>query len=183
MKNLNLFFALCVLCMLSACTEPQAQISNPKEYANNGVSFKHPQNWKVTEDKRTSDLRYIFVETPGDALIIFQFYGIANDMELLGYANAFSGGAEEETPIGRFSPSTFDEPVDGRLKENLSISVLGQNIPHTREYLKYNYGNEVCFLVFQVADEDLTKTRKGFDLIVESFKYESSNQSGDDNSE
>jgi hypothetical protein len=178
MKSLTLILGICTLCLLSACTEPKAKTSNPKHYSNDGLSFNYPENWQVTEDEKTSNLRYLFVETPGDAIVLFQFYGMENDMPLLEYCQTFSEGAKEETPVGSVSSPIFKEFSENKIEEKVSITVLNEVIPHRREYLKYTYDDEVCFLIFQVAEEDLNNTKNGFDLIVDSLEYKGSNKSG-----
>lgn len=63
----SIFLAL-ALGLSLGCGEPSAQVSQPKLYSKDGVEFRYPGNWKVTEDASHPDFRYIIVESPGGAV-------------------------------------------------------------------------------------------------------------------
>lgn len=146
-------------------------ISSPKQYEQGGVFFSFPGNWSVTEDRAVENLRYIFVESRGSALLIFQFYGMDQDMQLMDYARSFSELAKQDIPPGSFGPSTFTQESENGVEERYTVSIQGRETTHAREYSKRTRDDAVCFLIFQVVEEDLDNARKGFDVVAESFEF------------
>ncbi|MCG8526206.1 MAG: DUF4720 domain-containing protein [Opitutales bacterium] len=173
MKRIELSFLLIILLFLSGCLEPRANISSPKSYSNLGIQFEYPKNWKITEDEQDDFVRYLFIESPGDAIVILQIYGKEDKLDLENFAHDFSDNAKNELPIGVFSDSTFEVTGD-YLEEKFTISLLNESVPHRRKYALRDYNEQICFIVFQVAEEDLDKTNPGFDLIIKTLKYEKS---------
>jgi len=173
-------FALYALALfgLFGC-ERVADISSPIKYENEGISFSYPRNWKVTEDVRRQDFRYIFIESPGDAIFIVQIYSRNDAVSFNEFVRWFSSQSKKETPVGKMEDNTFStvektthgEGVKG-VKENFSMTLLGTQVPHIREYYTIDSNDEVAFLVGQAATEDLSKTEPGFDLILSSFVIE-----------
>ncbi|MCP3872730.1 MAG: hypothetical protein GY699_06185, partial [Desulfobacteraceae bacterium] len=144
--------AICALLLfgLLAC-EKSADISSPIKYEKESVSFSYPQNWKVTEDVRQQDLRYIFVESPGDAIFIVQIYSKHDAVSFKEFVEWFSSQSKEETPIGKMEENTFstvEKTTPGKgmkgIKENFSMTLFGQKIPHMREYYTMDSNNEVA---------------------------------------
>jgi hypothetical protein len=176
MKNMIYISCLVFVSLwLVGCGERSAEIDNPRAYNNAGLEFEYPRNWKVTEDIQQGELRYLFVESPGNALLIIQIVSADDALDIQDFAKSFTQSAKEETPIGNFTGSVFGSVNKSGgyeiLTEQLSIALLGEKIPHTRTYRRKPVANRVCFIIAQVADEDLLKVTKGFELVFSSFMY------------
>ena len=73
---------LCLLVIFSlslyACNlstdEESADLQKTTKYQKNDISFSMPSNWKVTEDNGENSARYLFVESPGSAIMIINTY-------------------------------------------------------------------------------------------------------------
>ena len=85
----SIFLAL-ALSLSLGCGEPSAQVSQPKLYSKDGVEFRYPGNWKVTEDASHPDFRYIIVESPGDAIFGIHIYPHVLAMGLKEYAQWYA---------------------------------------------------------------------------------------------
>ena len=159
---------------LIGCSEPQADLSEPKTHRTNAYRFHYPKNWKITEESTSSPIHYLFVETPGDALVVIQSYPIDSADDLLTFAKDFSASATVETPIGKITQSPFSEITTDSgyqwVSEKFSIELLGESVPHDRLYGTRSIGSRQVYLVFQVASEDLAKAKPGFDLITDSLR-------------
>ncbi len=174
MRRCLLLIALPFLLLLEGCGEPKADLSTPKTHTSGAITFNYPKNWKITEDSVTPEIRYLFVETPGDALVILQSYpaGEASNIEV--FSKKFSESTSAETPIGEIAKSTFtDIPDSGGfnwIAENFEISLLGHSVPHRRLYGTKEIGGRQVFLILQVATEDFSKAEPGFQLIRDSLQ-------------
>ena len=178
MNMLRTFTLPTLLLLCFAGCERKANVSSPSHYEKNGVKFSYPGNWEVTEDSGGAGFRSLFVESPGDAILIAQIYSKNDGMSLDEFSRAFSKSAAENTPVASVGPGTYSEidPVgagsESGVKETLVISLLGEKIPHVREYHRIEFGDRVAFLVSQSATEDLKKVGIGFDMVFETFKIE-----------
>lgn len=163
---------------LSGC-EKAADISVPASYAKESLSFSYPQNWKITEDVKQQRTRYIFVESPGNAILIAMTYSKDDSVSLEEFAKRFSSQNKEELSVGKMEQSTFspiEKTIHGKemkgIGESFSMTILGEQVPHIREYYTVNSNSEVAYLVTQTATEDLSKTKPGFELVLSSFIIE-----------
>ena len=177
MKNMiRISYLVIMLFLLVGCGERSARTDNPRSYNKTGIEFKYPRNWKVTEDVQQAEFRYLFVETPGNALLIIQIYSADDALEIQDFAKNIDHSVKEETPVGNVSASTFSSvnKSDGYeiLTEQFSITLLGETVTHTRTYRRKPIGSKVCFIIAQVANEDFSKVTKGFEQIFSSFRYE-----------
>ena len=166
--------ALITLLVTVGC-ERRAKIEQPKNYDNNGVQFRYPANWRVTEDSQEGDLRHLHIETPGAAIVAIQIWH-SSDADIRQFAKDFSSSATENTPkYARTKASTFSEPIKGgafeTITEKFVVTVLTEEVPHVRRFLKKTIGGDSIFIIYQVADEDETLVSAGFDQIVSSFNY------------
>ena len=138
------------------------------------MAFKYPGNWEITEDEQQAGLRVLIVETPGAAIVVIQIYSAGDALEIGDFAESFTRVARGDNPLGIISASEFSglEKSDGDeiLTERFSLGLLGENVPHTRIYRRKTGDDKVCFIVAQVADEDLSKVNMGFEQIFSSFK-------------
>ena len=92
--------------LLVGCGERSVKIDNPRAYNNAGLEFEYPRNWKVTEDVQQEELRYLFVESPGDALLIIQIFSADDALDIQDFAKRFAQTAgtratpREEAALG-----------------------------------------------------------------------------------
>jgi hypothetical protein len=178
----SLFFFAC---------EKKPEIQSPLSYAKDGISFRYPGNWSVTEDVEPpgeSGFRYLFVESPGSATVIVQYYNPGMDLGVEEFAAEFHKGTLAETEqFGRLGPlSTLQVTsgntvlvralVGGSLREGVersfSISAVGEQVPHTSRAFKLDAGPATAFVVVQAATEDWDLVGPGFDLVLESLRVE-----------
>ena len=162
------------LCIGLAACEKAADISSPLVYDTDGVSFSYPGNWQVTEDTTEQGFRYVFVESPGDAIFIIQLYQNNFDLSLRQFAEDFSSGARNELTIIGISDSTFESiekaGFSAAIRERVSLNWAGESIPHIRDYYMREAGPLIVYVIAQVATEDLAMVEPGFDLILASFR-------------
>lgn len=174
-RHLALTLGVLVLVVAASCGSPLADVGHPVAFAKGGLQFQMPGNWKVTDDETEDGVRLLFIEEPGDALLIVQLLPseIAEDLPV--YAKNFEQAAKENVAIGTLSESVFlkRRPYGEyeSLKETFSISLLGETLPHTRMYYRRTFGDTVCFLIAQVADEDRAKVFRGFKQVLGSLRY------------
>lgn len=160
--------------LLAGCWETPADISNPQTYDKDGLTFTFPGNWTVTEDVTADQLRYLFVETPGEALVVVQVDSSGHTENLKSFAESFSQRATTETPIGDMAQNEFG-PIEKRLayeviQEKFSITLLSVEVPHTRIYFRKASGDKTIVIINQAADEDLASVNPGFDQISNSLE-------------
>ena len=174
---LLLLVILCpVLLLLTACTEPKADVSNPQSFSKEGIHFEYPGNWEITEDTVEHDVRYIIAETPGDAILILQAFPKSLDMQLYTFGKRFSKAMGEELPIGKLVDVNFASIVElpdcQQLKETFAIELLTEHVKHQREYRKYSTENTSIFLIAQVQVDDYKRVEPGFELIFKSLNVD-----------
>jgi hypothetical protein len=163
---------------LAGC-ERAADISSPEIYERQQIRFSYPGNWDVTEDATEDIVRYLFVETPGDAIFIAQIYKKEDAVTLNEYAKWFSEQSKQETPFGDIGGNSFSQTnkkmlsgTHAGIKETFAIKLFGETVPHVREYYSVETDTKVAFLISQTATEDLAKVEPGFDLIYSTFDME-----------
>jgi hypothetical protein len=172
---LNVLLIALFLLTLAGCGEKSADTANPQSYSKGGMEFEYPGNWEITEDAQQDSIRYIIIESPGDAIFIVHFHPADEAVGILEFADSFAQMAKEETPIGNVSASEFGEisNTDGyeALTEKMSITLMGETVPHTRIHRRKRIADRVCFLIGHVADEDRSLVESGFEQIFASFTY------------
>jgi len=161
---------------LASCGGKKADTAHPITYRKDGLSFQMPGNWRVTEDASEEGIRYLFVEEPGDAIVVVQLLGADDALGIAEYARSFAEQAKEGTDVGTLSASTFSRAGEAggyeTLRETFHMTLLGVTVPHTRDYRRRLFGDQVCFLVAQVSDEDRGLVTGGFRLITSTLTYE-----------
>ena len=163
------------LFLLVAC-EQTADLTSTETYQKAGIQFSYPGNWRVAEDQTSADVRYIIVETPGDAIFIVQIYSRKDAVELKEYAQWASDQAKKQMSAGERTPGEFlaiekqiDKVILKGIKENFSIKLFNEEVPHRSEYYKVDGEQKVAYLISQTAIEDLSKVQGGFDLLLHTF--------------
>ena len=157
--------------------ERVATIKTPKTYEKDGIHFRHPGNWKVTSDFQRDGVRFLFLETPGQATVTIQIYLANEALEIEDFAHQYSSNVHREMPgylvVGN---STFGGPEDvsgyRSITEQFSVSALGQEVPHIRFYRQKQFGNNVVYVICQVSNEDEDFVAVGFDQIMSSLPYD-----------
>ena len=174
MNALKFVFSAAITTLLASCGEPPADLSKKETYSSNGLTFQYPGNWEVTEDETVLEFRYIFVETPGDALVILQSYPKDLSEDLEAFAKDFSATAAEETPMADVITRSMEAKpeADGFqwMMEKVDITLLGETIPHVRYYATKPIGDRQIYLIQQVSTEDLNKVKQGFELVQKTLK-------------
>ena len=56
--------------LLTGCGEEGPDTGHTRKYMNEGIEFEYPGNWEVTEDVQRGNLRYVFVESSGNGMVI-----------------------------------------------------------------------------------------------------------------
>ena len=173
MKRLLLLPALAFFGLLAGCGEPKADLSKPKTHRSGTLTFNYPKNWRVTEESVTPEFHCLFVESPGDALVILQSYSTDGADNLTEFSKNFSESAATERPTGTMDKSQFAELPDAAgyswIVENFEINLLGESIPLQRFYGTKDIGGKQVFLILQVATEDYSTVEAGFHLIRDSL--------------
>lgn len=176
MKFLSAAFLFCIALLFTGCGERVADVASPKPYEKNGVKFLYPANWKVEEDVNIEGIRHLSIETHGEALLMVQFFPLEAANSLEEYAKVFSQKTAEALPSGKMTGSKFTplpaEKGFERMQEVCSLNVLNQDVPHVRYFLSRDFGKRRCFVICQVADEDLKKVEAGFKQVAESLEFQ-----------
>jgi hypothetical protein len=187
---LRIAAALLALLLLAGC-ESVPEVGSPRSYSRDGISFSYPANWSVTEDvvqPGEPRYRYLFVESPGSALVVVQVYEPGLDLSVQDFAAEFSRRTAEETEdLARLGPL---EPIRARtggavpvravvagasrvgVEQWLSVSAAGQDVPHKLRAFRVETPSATVFLVVQASLEDWSLVAPGFDLVLESFEVE-----------
>jgi hypothetical protein len=169
---------LIILALLAhAGCEKVATVKSPKIYDKDGIHFEHPGNWKVTADSQRDDVRFLFLETPGNATVVMQIYFAIDAPDIEEFARQFSSNVQKEMPkYLAAGSSTFAGPEDvsgyTSITEQLSISALGVEVPHIRFYKQKQFGNKIVYVICQVSNEDEDFVDIGFDQIMSSLRYD-----------
>ncbi len=168
-----------ILVSMFGCGERSAEIKNSNSYFKSGVSFEYPGNWKITEDVEDDDYRYIFVESPGDAISTIQIYSKRDSFSLLEFVKMDIENFKSNMPK-IFSLSDkgkileITRSVEGKTfngyKYKFTLSVFGVDVPHISEFYMLQSDTENSYIKNQVAVEDLDKVEVGFMQIIRNFE-------------
>ena len=164
--------------MIILC-EKTADISNPIENSKSGVHFSIPGHWIVTEDEDNNDFRYIFIESPGDAIFMVEVYRYENPFSLKEYVDLSVEEYRNDFYMGKVNRNTFSEinikaaarEWDG-IRNQFSVKVMGIEVPHVQDFYAIESESRVAYLSSQVAEEDFEKVSDGFELILKSFRFD-----------
>lgn len=178
MKFLSAALLFCIALLVTGCGERVADVVSPKSYEKNGVKFLYPANWRVEEDENIEGIRHLSIETHGEALLMVQFFPLEAADSLAEYVKVFSQKMAEALPTGKMTGSKFTplpaEKGYERMKELCGMKVLNQDVPHVRYFLSRDFGKRRCFVICQVAEEDLKKVEAGFKQVAESLEFQES---------
>lgn len=160
---------LCTLLLITGCGEPVADINKTNSFNKHGMTFKYPGNWTLS-DEVTGDIISIYLETPGDTVVIIQNYPNDYSMNLKEFSEDFRKSMIENLPIGNINSQKVLSSSANMIDEEFSISLVGEKVPHRRKFLCLNSEKTTCFLIYQVPKEDYEKSQKGFELIHSSLE-------------
>lgn len=152
-----------------------ADLTEPKEYNSNQISFKYPKNWEISADSNTTAFHNIYMQTQGEAIVIYQSYPSDVAESLTTFSKDFSKKmTQTEIPMGEISQSELKTipKVAGfeGIEETFDISIIGISVPHKRIFLSKKIADRQVFLIFQAAIEDQPQTLSGFNLIRDTLK-------------
>ena len=51
-----------------------ADLTEPQEYNSNQIFFKYSKNWEISADSNTTAFHNIYIQTQGEAMVIYQSY-------------------------------------------------------------------------------------------------------------
>lgn len=173
------FYLLALLAIIMTACEKQADLSQPVEYARDGIRFSLPGNWSVTEDVEQEGFRYLFVETPGDAIIFISSYRKEDAGSLREHVEWTIQSTIDEMPLGSRTQGSISparrlvgqRKFDG-YKNEFIASAVGFEVPHVTEFYRFDSATRSAYFVAQVAVEDLDKVSGGFDLVLSTFQLQ-----------
>jgi hypothetical protein len=171
---LYIFLTLFLFSCLTGCFEEAADLSEPKSYGANQITFQYPKNWQITDDSFSPAVHNLFIQTNGEAIVIVQSYqsDIAEDLKT--FSKNFSESAKSETGLGKISVSKLEAIPESSgfesMKEEWELTILGESVPFQRIYGTKKIADRQVFIIFQVAEEDYLKAVPGFHLIRDTLK-------------
>ena len=158
--------------------EKKADLVDSKHYENKGISFKYPGNWKVTKDIEEDSFRYLFIESPGEAIVRIEIYLNDESLSLREFAELSIDVFKSELPkIFKVKDLRKVDPVQNsvssnsydRYKYQFNLNGIGVSIPHTQEYFLTKSDFYSTFIMNQSADEDVELVSGGFELLLNSL--------------
>ena len=152
-----------------------ADLTDPQEYNSNQIFFKYPKNWEISADSNTTAFHNIYMQTQGEAMVIYQSYPSDVAESLTTFSKDFSEKmTQTEIPLGEISKSELKAipKVAGfeGIEETFDISIIGISVPHKRIFLSKKITDRQVFLIYQAAIEDHPQTESGFNLIRDTLK-------------
>ncbi len=189
--RISLAVALGLVLPVVVSCEQFPNLSSPSFYSKDGISFRYPGNWTVSEDvtkEGDSEYRYLFVKSPGDAILISQRYRPEVDLTPEEFASDFkairNAEAEDVFRVGRFRPIKVQSRSDfqvqatiaGETREGIGqafvISALGEKITHFSTLFTIDHRNQTIFVVAQAPREDWKLVEPAFQLVQSSLRIE-----------
>lgn len=169
MRSPHLFLLLVFSTLLVGCGEPLPDISSPKTHRSGTITFDYPGNWKVVEDLVTPAVHSLFVETPGDTLVILQSYPVEDAVDLTSFSEAFSKNAMTDSSVVKMDSSVFASLPDASgykwVREDFNVNLFSESVPHRRLYGIKVMGDRQMVFILQVPTEDYATADAGFQLI------------------
>ena len=164
---------ICFSIFLSGCAQP-ADVANAQKYNLSGLSFDYPGNWKMTFNEVNRGARNIDIESNQSAmtyLIDLSREAVLTQEEFdQQYVDRYKKKVASEGAVVSVGKSvTVEAEIDGQTRQgtkNRLVVQVGdhQEIFHQIYYL-YTHEQGMTIVIFQVADDDLKDTIKGFELI------------------
>lgn len=166
---------IALLAALTGCGKAP-DIANPLRYDKDGIGFAYPANWRISDSGSNDSIRYVVAEGPGEVLFIAQVYPRDKAVPLHEFAQWFSAEARGAMPFGEARSAAFadiekdfGETRLSGIREELSIVLLGMQVPHLREYFVEESADQVTYLISQSSSEDWPVVEPGLRLIIATF--------------
>lgn len=156
-------------------------------YDEEGLLFDYPSDWKVLEDSAQDSVRYVFIESPDEALSIIQIYKIDEAPTLEEFAFSYSAQTQV-TPVVVESESVDVQPTAAPQSEFMTITrdlsgisydwvvetfpgnVAGVDTNDYREYFRKDSERFAAFLINQVDNAALSKHEGSFEMIFRTLQ-------------
>lgn len=158
---------------------PEIAADGTALYQKNGLAFSMPQDWKVTEDVSRNGARYLFVEPPGNAVVVVNVFTKARELGFKEYVNNMIDEAIKETTTANRTRGSLTEvqtPLKGHnfhgYRNDFSITLATITVPHTQTFYDFATPTQTAYVSFQAANEDMAAVKEGFDLVLSTFKIE-----------
>lgn len=175
MKYSMLIIILIIALSLAGCNKA-ADISSPNHYNKHNIQLSYPGNWEITEEESDDNFTYLALEG-GDAMFIIQVYAKEETVPLEEFVSIFSETTKEALPFGDIVDISFSKTekkiMSGKrigTKELFSVKLLGQKVPHIREYYAVDSGEKTLFIISHIPTENLPQAAPGFKLIQDTLK-------------
>lgn len=168
---LSPFYRLLFLALLSlflpSCIEKKPDLTSTQKGKLDTVSFTYPKNWKITGDDAADDFKSLFIETSTDGILILKSYPLKDADGLKEFAQDFSECTESESGLMSMQSQGMTEK-DGDLTEDLSITVIGQEVLFQRIYKSKDLGERRLYFILQETTDVIDDALPGLEHIYES---------------
>ena len=168
--------------IIKAVTEVPSQ-----SYDKEGLSFKYPEGWEITDDEKQDSVRYIFVQGPKDSVSIIQQHPLAEAPTLEEFSNIYSeetqvvpvsiaGDAVETSPlvVAQSEFMIINRDLEGQsyewVVERVPGSIGGVETSDYREYFRKDSEKFATFLINQVNNDVISEFEGSFELIFKTLK-------------
>jgi len=176
------FFKLLVFTVMTftiiGC-EMQADLKNTVEYRDSDISFTLPGNWNITKNVDNGGVRYLIIETSGEAILTLNIFPIEGSRPLKEFMENMVADMTNNFPFGKRNKGAIIEVetvVDGRIfkgyENQFIVTLLGVEVPHLSYFYYQESDSRVAYLSAQVVLEDIDKVQEGFELTLSSLKLQ-----------
>ena len=158
-----------------------------QEFDKDGLSFKYPIGWEVTDDEVQDTVRYIFIQGPKDSVSIIQQFPIENAPTLEEFSTRYSeetqmvpvsldGDAAEASPavVAQSEFMIISRDLQGQsyewIVERVPGSIGGVQTNDYREFFRKDSERFTTFLINQVNNDVITELEGSFELIFKTLK-------------
>jgi len=170
----NILLMIYAVALLIGCSQP-ADIKNAIDFSDSRVAFSYPGNWKVVVDEEIDGVRNLYIESNQSAMTYILNYSDGIELTLDAfqqeYIEVFKNKISTEGGMVSVSKSVpVEAKIEGKTRSGIKNRLVVQiheteDVFHQIYYL-YPNNNGITYIIFQVADHDLTGTIKGFELIL-----------------
>ena len=170
---MKLFLSIIITILFISCSLP---ISSPeKNFSSNGVSFKIPKGWEITEkeDNAPSDF-YISIEKKrvfNSGVITFTW--VEDSVNLEDWLQLYKTELDKNFVIAGMAHPVFDEYKHLTFNNIKAVSCEysedSEDLPLTGKIICFHGKNRSYGIIFQGMDKDKETNRKGYYAFEKSF--------------